>query len=152
MLSNGFDTPLDLTLNGSRLWLRLELAVQLLAVTALLLPSALPWLIRGVLLMSVLFASGLTVWRYRRERAQPVKWRWLSGSCWMQYQSHNTIVWNLERGALVTSWFVLFRIRNATAMRTMILFRDQCSVTEFRRLRVRLRYYSEDEASPAATS
>ena len=65
MLSNGFDTPLRLKLDASKLLINFQFLVHLLALTAIALPSAIPFIVK-LLLATFIVLSGIMVWRNHR--------------------------------------------------------------------------------------
>ena len=57
MLSNGFDAPLRLKLDPSRLLIQFQLLVHVLAIIAISLPSSVPLAIKLILYVYVVYSA-----------------------------------------------------------------------------------------------
>ena len=76
MLSNGFEVPLHLKLEPSKLLLSFQLFANLLAIVALSIPSAILFYLKIILTTLVIFNIFKLLHHYRRDPGKAKLWVW----------------------------------------------------------------------------
>lgn len=150
MLSNGFDVPLHLELDGSKIFLGFQLFVHLLAIVALGIPSAVPLSIRLTIIILLVFSALYYLYKYQQSSAFKSIWVWQKGNSWIEVSKGNNRIWQCQQSNLITPWFVIVRLRNEHNTYSLLITKDQCQKNLFRRLSVRLKYFQGDATSPTA--
>jgi len=150
MLSNGFDAPLRLKLEPSRLLIRFQLLVHVLAFVAISLPSAIPISIK-IILCGFVFTSTALMY-YKHKKSDIEEFMWQKNTLWLESVDEKEKLWYCQRGSLVTPMFVLVRLLNENQKRLLLIVQDQCDEQSFRRLRVKLKYFQGEVAIPTDTS
>ena len=148
MLSNGFEVPLHLQLKKSKLYLGFLIGNHMLALLAISLPSSIPVLIKVVIAIAVFVHAVIQTRKYSQSFVQPPIWVWQKSGIWFELSRNDEAIWLCGTHHLITSWFVIVDLYNDENKHSLLIFKDQCSVDSFRRLRVRLKYYQEPVASP----
>ena len=152
MLSNGFDVPLRLTLKASKILIRFQLSVHLLAIVALGLPSNIPLVVRIFFFIFVIASAAIMQRKYRHRKSCDELFVWQKKALWVEYLAGKEICWLCQPGNLVTPWFVVVRLCNKEQKCPLLIFWDQCDAQSFRRLRVKLKYFQGEVAMPTGAS
>ena len=149
MLSNGFATPIRIERIPSRLHYFLLVLLHLLALTADLV-SNLPiyWMIAIALLLSL--NLGYQLWKSR----QSCKSVWISQATgnWFTSEDDFRYAWHIYSVRSLTRLFMVLQLQSHVNRRAnLVIFRDQISSDDYRRLFVRLRFSQVVAASPGDT-
>ncbi|MBI1421924.1 MAG: hypothetical protein GC149_00575 [Gammaproteobacteria bacterium] len=149
MLSNGFYKPLHLRRKFSRLLAAFLILLHALALLALLQSLAMPEGIHaglyGFLLLSTVYHTK-HLWSLRDTGAY---WVWQSAGTWQRTDEEKTYRVVIAR-SVQTPWFVSLTLTAGSGNRhSLLIVRDQLHADTFRRLRVRLKLYQEDDAAAA---
>jgi hypothetical protein len=145
MLSNGFANTICLRRRPSRLLAAYLIVIHLLALTALLQPLAVPAWFGAIGFGAVLISIGYHSRLYLRlADSANAYWIWNSDGYWR----HGALqgVFSLqEPGSVNTPWFVVLILSgpDGKSRRRLLLIRDQLDADDFRRLRVRLRFFHD---------
>ena len=150
MLSNGFEIPIRLDAVPSRLYFYFILLVHALAMIAMLYPSSINSLLRGLMAIGVIISCiyHLTI----QLRADRWVWIWQQSGLWLGEQDGFQVAWRLHHTFSETYWFIAIRLVNdLNQKQDLLLLRDQLDADSFRRLRVRLRFAQVDATRPGET-
>jgi len=152
MLSNGFDAPLRLELNASKILIRFQFLVHLLAIIAISFPSDVPLVIKFVLYVFVAISAVMLQRKYRESISRTALFIWQKNSLWIESNNDKQQVWQCQPGNLVTAWFVVVRLYSEKKKRSLLIFKDQCDAQSFRRLKVKLKYFQGEAVIPTDAS
>lgn len=152
MLSNGFDAPLHLRLKASKVLIRFQLSVHMLAIFALGLPSNIPLAVKVFLFVFVIVSAVIMQRNYRHRIPRDELFVWQKKALWVEYLDGGETCWLCRPGNLVTPWFVVVRLCRKEQKRSLLIFWDQCDAQLFRRLRVKLKYFQGEVAMPTGAS
>ncbi|MGD8783024.1 MAG: hypothetical protein PVG75_01240 [Thioalkalispiraceae bacterium] len=150
MLSNGFDMPLRLKLKSSRLFLRFQAFLHLLAVIAIYLPSSIPLFIKAIFMAYVIFSAYKALRTFLDKQRE--SFVWLKEGDWLSQSSDGDRSWQPATGNLVTAWFVVVNLKAGRDSRQLLIFNDQIDTETFRRLKVRLKYFHGEAILPTDAS
>ena len=151
MLSNGFETPIKLTLKNSTQSLLFRVAVHLLALFAITVPFDLSVLLKILLfvfvLASLLFCCASHVVTLNKAR----RFNWFKDDKWIETTGFNQKVWSVQHGSIITAWFVVVTLHDSESKLRLLINRDQCRADTFRRLCVRLKFLKINQAGSSLT-
>jgi len=152
MLSNGFEVPLHLKLEPSKLLLSFQLFANLLAIVALSIPSAILFYLKIILTTLVIFNIFKLLHDYRRDPGKAKLWVWQKKAIWIECFDTDNRIWQCRQNNLVTPWFVVVTLYREGESYRLLIVKDQCDQDVFRRLSVRLRYFQGEAAIPTGAS
>ena len=150
MLSNGFDAPLRLKLDPSRLLIQFQLLVHVLAIIAISLPSSVPLAIKLILYVYVVYSAVRIQYEYKSAGCELFVWQ--KSTQWLEVVDGKETFWSCQTGNLVLSWFVIVTLTSENRRRRLLIIKDQCDAQSFRRLRVKLKYFQGEAAMPTDAS
>lgn len=149
MLSNGFANTIYLARRPSRLLAAYLILIHLLAFLALLSPLAVPVWLHAIGFCAILISIGYYLRQYLHQvDTGSAHWNWNSDGNWRHGAAEG--VFNLQAESSVnTPWFVVVSLRGTDGedRRRLLIIRDQLDADDFRRLRVRLRYFHEEASA-----
>lgn len=148
MLYNGFAGPLRLKRKLSRLLGGYLVSLHGLALYALCQPLAMPTGVHVILLIGWLASFMYHIryfWLLRDNEAQA--WVWQAGGCWLRGSDSPVFSLVINR-SLQTPWFVILALSaEGQKPENLLVLRDQVDENSFRRLRVRLKFFSQDDTT-----
>lgn len=140
MSSNAFAAPLRLKIKPSRLHAYYLIYAHAVGLLAALWPSSVPLFFQLITTACVLSSA---VWFYRQTRREflsdkwPV-WIWRDTQHWRDL-SNNT--WQLLSNYFLSPWLIIIRLKNTDGkIDTVRIWRDQLTVSDYRKLYRRLKF------------
>ncbi len=152
MLSNGFDTPLHLTIKPSRTLFLIRLAAHALAILAVSLPLGIDLEFKIALYFFILTSLVFTLTDKNKRKNQQRNFRWRESHNWIESVSGREVVWVCQRGAIITNWFVIVTLQQGKKRQSIFIGADQCTKQLYRRLLVRLKYLTNPTQDVLANS
>ena len=142
MLSKKFVAPLWFELRPSRLLRFYLVLIHCLGVIACLLPSALPWYLR-LLIIIVVCSSAIVCWRrYHAEHSNGAafKWIWRDTDRWHQMVTAEN--WRMLPAYYSSPYLIIVRLVNESKQkRYLVIFCDQLPDETYQQLYVRLKFW-----------
>lgn len=142
MLSNEFNKPLRLRRKTSRILTLYLLLIHTFGVTAVFL-AGMPPSIKWLAMIAIIF-SGVYYFRFYFPKTwdENKEWVWQKDDLWVQKSKTVISYWKMQQRHVSTPWFIITRLKSDTGkMSNFVLVKDQVDENDFRRLRVRLKYY-----------
>ena len=141
MSQKKYRQPLDLKPRSSRQLLIILLVVHLLAIFALSLPLKLEWYWRSLILFSIVFSAGASLYKNPFKRIKAACWR-KGGDFELELLNGKRMRAHLRAGSVVSEWGVILHLRNTQGRKyTWLVLPDMIDRESYRRLCVRLRQW-----------
>jgi hypothetical protein len=142
MLSRKFVAPLRLELRTSRLFRFYLIGIHNLGLLSVLLPSALPWYAR-VLIVMLVCGSAAVCWRAYHtvhSNREGFHWIWRDTDRWLQMA--NDSLWQMLPAYYLSPYLLVIRLANdAGQKRYLFIFADQLPATVYHQLYLRLKFW-----------
>ncbi|HEB87636.1 MAG TPA: hypothetical protein ENI68_11570 [Gammaproteobacteria bacterium] len=144
MSQKKYRQPLDLKPRSSRRLFLILLTVHLLAVSALFLPTTLPWYGRSMLLFAIILSAWSTLYKARFQTIKNACWK-MNGDFELELLNGKYVPAHLLAGSLVTEWLIILHLAcTDNCKHQWLILPDMIERETYRRLCVRLRQWYAD--------